>query len=180
MIAGVAVIHLPMHRDVRGHLTELFSRDRPQPAGFVPAQWHVLASQAGTLRGMHAHALHDDLKITLAGEVVLGLKDLRRGSPSEGAGQLLGLSGAAYKGVLIPAGVAHGILAVTDSLVLVGVTLPYDGTDEFECAWNDPRLGIEWPTAPRLLSERDRQAGSLADLLAALEPHQPLWRGPGS
>jgi dTDP-4-dehydrorhamnose 3,5-epimerase len=176
-IEGVKLISLRMHRDDRGHVTELFGADWPELAGFSPAQWHILVSRAGTLRGMHVHVRHDDLKIVAGGEVVLALKDLRRGSPSEGRVQLLTLSGSRYVAVLIPAGVAHGILAQTDSLVVVGVTRLYDGGDELECAWDDSGLGINWPGEPAILSERDSSAQSLAALVGALEPWQPLWPG---
>jgi dTDP-4-dehydrorhamnose 3,5-epimerase len=168
-IAGVRVIPLRMNRDDRGHVTELFGALWPETAGFAPQQWHMLASRAGTLRGMHLHLRHDDLKIVVEGRVAFGLRDLRRGSPTEGRSRLLALSGDEYAAVLIPAGVAHGILSHTDSLVLVGVTQPYDGTDEFECAWDDPELGIEWPAEPTIISERDRSAGSLAALRVHLQ-----------
>jgi dTDP-4-dehydrorhamnose 3,5-epimerase len=169
MLAGVAVKPLTMHRDARGHVAELFRVDwESELDGFAPAQWHVLASAAGTLRGMHAHARHDDLKIVLHGRVALALKDLRGGSPTEDAAELLELSGDDYVGVLIPAGVAHGVLAHSDSLVLVGVTALYDGSDEYECAWNDAELGIDWPFQPMLLSDRDRRAGTLRELKTRL------------
>ena len=180
-ISGVLLLPLPMHRDERGHVTELYGTTWPELAGFEPAQWHMLDSRAGALRGMHAHARHDDLKIVVHGSVALGLKDLRRGSPTEGDAALFELSSRDYVAVLIPAGVAHGIFAHTESLVLVGVTTIYDGTDDFECAWSDPDLGIDWPAEPTLLSERDRNAGSLVALIAALDPWQPLWHaGPES
>jgi dTDP-4-dehydrorhamnose 3,5-epimerase len=168
-IQGVKIVPLAMHRDGRGHVTELFAFGWPELAGFAPRQWHALASRAGAMRGMHAHARHDDLKIVLSGEIALALRDLRRGSTTDGVAELLALSGETYVGVVIPAGVAHGILALTEALVLVGVTATYDPSDELECAWDDPELGIEWPEAPTILSERDVRAGSLAELVAALE-----------
>ncbi len=169
-IDGVVVLELEMHRDDRGHVTELFGADWPELAGFEPVQWHVLASRTGALRGMHAHARHDDLKVLVDGRVAVGLADLRRDSPSAGRSELLELSDEEYAAVLIPAGVAHGVFSLTGSLVLVGVTRAYDGSDEYECAWNDPGLGIDWPGEAMLLSERDRRAGSLAALRAALRP----------
>jgi dTDP-4-dehydrorhamnose 3,5-epimerase len=171
---GVRLISLRMNRDERGHVTELFGIDWAETAGFVPVQWHMLVSSAGTLRGMHLHARHDDLKIVVGGRVALALYDLRHGSSTEGRSQVLPLSAEEYTAVLIPAGVAHGILSRTDSSVLVGVTEAYDGTDEYQCAWNDPGLGIEWPEVPRILSDRDRTAASLADLAETIRAFQPL------
>ena len=42
----------------------------------------------------------------------------------------------------------------------------YDGADEFGIAWDDPDLGISWPTADPILSDRDRSNPSLAQVLA--------------
>lgn len=170
MIDGVKLRSLEMHRDDRGHLTELFRRDWAGDLdAFTPQQWHILASRAGSLRGMHAHARHDDFKIVIHGEVTLGLKDLRSGSTTEDEAEALELSGQECVGVLIPAGVAHGILSRSDSITLVGVTMLYDPGDDFECDWADADLGIEWPEVPTLLSERDRHAGTLAELRSKLQ-----------
>ena len=97
-------------------------------------------------------------------EHALGLKDLRPGSPSEGDVELLELSADEYAGVVIPAGVAHGLYARTDALVLVALTAAVE--EERGCAWNDPGLGIDWPAEPLFLSERDQRAGALEALRA--------------
>jgi len=41
----------------------------------------------------------------------------------------------------------------------------FDGTDEWGIAWDDPELGIDWPTADPVLSERDRKNPGLAEAL---------------
>ncbi len=171
-IDGVSVLPLEMRRDERGHLTELFRAG--DVAGFEPEQWHLLATRAGGLRGMHVHARHDDYKVVLQGRVALALKDLRRDSPSERAAELHELSGDELRAVFIPVGVAHGILAHDWSLVAVGVTHVYDPADDFEFRWDDLELGVDWPSEPALLSERDRNAQSLRELLAELEQFQPI------
>jgi dTDP-4-dehydrorhamnose 3,5-epimerase len=151
---------LPMERDAVGHVTELL-----MTAG-MPAAWRAVSCRAGTLRGMHAHVGSDDVRIVVEGRVVLGLKDLRPGSPTHGNAALLELSADEYTAVTIPAGVAHGLFAQSNALVLVALTAEEE--DEYGCAWNDPGLGIEWPEEPQYLSERDRRAGSLAALAEEL------------
>jgi dTDP-4-dehydrorhamnose 3,5-epimerase len=168
-IEGVRVTSLHMQRDAGGHMSELFGPELREMVGFEPEQWQMHVCRAGTLRGMHAHARRDDLRIVVEGRVALGLKDLREGSPSEGRSDLLTLTGDEYAAVVIPAGVAYGIFAQTDALVLVGATAD-DGSDEYGCAWNDPALGIAWPGEPQFLSERDRKAGPLEVLAAELQP----------
>jgi dTDP-4-dehydrorhamnose 3,5-epimerase len=161
-IAGLRVVAFPMQRDGGGHITALAGTALGAPAGS-----RMVACRAGTLRGMHAHARADAQRIVVQGRVALGLRDLRPGSSTEGRSKLLELSGDEYFGVEIPAGVVHGIYALSDALVLAGVSR-LDEDDELGCAWNDPGLGIEWPGEPLFLSERDRRAGPLSVLEAEL------------
>ena len=165
-IAGLTVHPLEMHADGRGHLTETFRPD--WGLGFVPAQWHVLRSREGAISGMHLHLVHVDYKVVLDGRMVLGLKDLRAGSPTEDRTALLELGGDELVAVLIPHGVAHGLYALTDSLCLVAGTELYDPADDLEFSYADPELGFDWPDEPRHVSERDRTAKSLQKLRAKL------------
>jgi dTDP-4-dehydrorhamnose 3,5-epimerase len=171
-IAGVRLIPLTMHRDERGHLTELFRSDWQLP--FEPEQWHVLASRKGALRGMHVHVRHADYKVPLAGRTLLVLKDLRQGSPSEGAVDALELRGDELVGVVVPPGVAHTVLALDDTVLASSANETYDPSDDFGFHWADPELGYDWPVRPTKLSERDRNAGSLRELLEQLAPYQPI------
>ena len=43
-------------------------------------------------------------------------------------------------------------------------TALYHASDEFSVRWNDPDLGIPWPIAQPILSEKDRNASLLRDL----------------
>ena len=47
--------------------------------------------------------------------------------------------------VVIPAGVAHGFLALEPTRLLYLVTNEYDGSDELGFAWDDPAVGVPWP-----------------------------------
>jgi dTDP-4-dehydrorhamnose 3,5-epimerase len=171
-IAGVRLIPLTMHRDERGHLTELFRSD--WQLAFEPQQWHVLVSRKGAVRGVHVHARHADYKVPLSGRTLLVLKDLRQGSPSEGAVDMLELSGDDLVGVLVPPGVGHTLLSLDDTVLASSANETWDPTDDFGCHWADPELGYELPVLPSRVSERDRNAGSLRDLLEQLAPHQPI------
>ncbi len=176
-IAGVELFPYESHRDARGFVAEVFRNDR---LSAVFPQWHVLATNAGAFRGMHVHARHDDYKIVVEGRTVLALKDLRPGSPTGGHVASFELGAEDLRGVFIPRGVAHGVLALTWSVILVGVTQLYDPSDEFEFRWDDAEAGISLPSAPTVLSERDEHSPTLAGLLgesdfltrlAAAPPH---------
>jgi dTDP-4-dehydrorhamnose 3,5-epimerase len=172
-IDGVIKRALTMHGDARGSVVELYGAD--WDAGIQPLQWHVLVSNAGSLRGMHLHMRHLDYKVVARGRLALMLMDLRAGSPTDGVAECHELSGESQTSVLIPPGVAHGVYSHDDTLTMVASSALYDPADEFEFAWDDPALGVPWPGRPVMLSERDRTAGSVAELRAELERFGPLW-----
>jgi len=90
--------------------------------------------------------------------------DVRRTSPTFGQWHGLYLSADNRRQVWIPAGFAHGFLALSEQADLL-----YKATDyyapETECtlAWDDPQLQITWPALaePLCLSPKDAAAGPL-------------------
>ena len=169
---GTKLIPLQMHRDQRGIFTEIF-RSEWDP-GIRPVQWNLVTSRTGTLRGVHVHAVHDDYLIVIQGKALIGLKDLRRASPTEGKTTLVPLDGEALQAIVIPHGVAHGFYFQTPAVHLYAVSHYWDTDDELGCRWDDPELGILWPEIPAYLSERDKNACSYRELLKTLERRQPI------
>jgi dTDP-4-dehydrorhamnose 3,5-epimerase len=76
--------------------------------------------------------------------------------------------------VVIPVGIAHGFLAVEPLQLVYLVTNEFDGSDELGFAWDDPAVGVPWPSVAAttdgrpILSDRDTSNPSLADLVARL------------
>jgi dTDP-4-dehydrorhamnose 3,5-epimerase len=74
----------------------------------------------------------------------------------------------------IPAGVAHGFLALEPLELVYLVTNEYDGSDELGFAWDDPLAAVPWPATPGttagrpIVSERDRSNPSLRALVDRL------------
>lgn len=170
--AGVRTIPLTMHPDDRGVFTEIYREE--WDTGIRPLQWNVVRSAAGTLRGVHVHPVHHDYLVIVDGKATVGLRDLRQGSPTEGASATVVASGNALKALYVPPGVAHGFLFHEPSLHVYSVSHYWDLADELGCVWSDPELEIEWPFAPELVSERDAGAQSLRDLVDELAPYQPI------
>lgn len=165
---GVIIRRLETHADQRGTFTEIF-RDE-WGAGVHPVQWNAVESTPGTLRGVHVHRTHDDYLLLLQGRAEIGLRDLRPGSPTAGAGTLVELSGRERCVLVIPHGVAHGFYFPEPSLHVYSMTEYWNPAEHLGCRWDDPDLGIPWSVRDPLLSERDAALGSLSGLLRTLWP----------
>jgi dTDP-4-dehydrorhamnose 3,5-epimerase len=163
--AGVQLCPLELHSDTRGSLVEIFRQEWELPV--EPVQWNVVCSEAGTLRGAHVHVVHDDYLTIVRGRCVVGLRDLRPGSPTEGLATTLELHDREPAGIVIPTGVVHGFYFGEPSVHVYAVTSYWSPDDELSRRWDDPELGILWPVAPRLLSERDQAAGSFESMRKA-------------
>lgn len=157
-----------LHRDQRGGVIEVF-RDE-WDSGIRPVQWTVVSSNAGVLRGVHVHPRHDDYVCVIHGRASLGLRDLRSGSPTEGSACLLELCDETPQAVIVPHGVAHGLYFHQPTTFLLGVSAYFDMDDELGCHWSDPALGIDWPVAAPVLSDRDAGLPPLAALLESIRP----------
>ncbi|MEM0135203.1 MAG: dTDP-4-dehydrorhamnose 3,5-epimerase [Thermoplasmatales archaeon] len=56
----------------------------------------------------------------------------------------------------IPAGFAHGFLALEDNTIILNrCTNEFDPLLEGGIKWNDPKIGIEWPITKPILSTKD-------------------------
>ncbi|OZI72145.1 dTDP-4-dehydrorhamnose 3,5-epimerase [Bordetella genomosp. 12] len=174
-LPGVLVIAPQVLSDGRGWFAERFRQDvfeaglrahgQPAPGPFV--QENHSCSERGVLRGLHYQlAPHAQGKLVsvVAGEVFDVAVDIRPGSPT--FGQWVGetLSAGNRRSLWVPAGFAHGFLALAQgSEVVYKVTAYYSAAHERALRWDDPALGIRWPQAPALMSARDRQAVSLEE-----------------
>ena len=165
--AGVEILSLQDHVDSRGALVEVFRASWSPEV--QPVQWNLLRSRPGVLRGVHAHWRHEDYLVPVEGPFWLALQDIRPDSPTHGAACELDLHATDLVAVKIPPGVAHGFYFASDALLFYGVSTYWDTADELACAWNDPGLGFGWASmtsGPPSLSQRDAEAGSLAEMTA--------------
>jgi dTDP-4-dehydrorhamnose 3,5-epimerase len=100
--------------------------------------------------------------------------DIRASSPHFGAWVGVVLSGENFRQLYIPAGFAHGFCVLSDVVhVEYKCTDFYDREDELSVAWDDPRIGIDWPVEAPLLSPKDRVAPRLDALSPDLLPRHP-------
>ncbi len=182
-IPGVGYGTTPAHGDQRGTFLELWRKPDFPDRRFVQA--NLSTSIAGVLRGLHLHRRQDDLWIVGAGRAFVALVDVRPSLTASATAPASALTPATAPKVetrelvpgdwvVIPAGVAHGFLAIEALQLVYFVTNLYDGSDELGFAWDDPAVAVPWPAVPTsadgrpVLSDRDRSNPPLADLLVRL------------
>jgi len=163
-IRGVKLAILKPFADERGRFLETFRREWFPERGWEAVQANRSDSREGVLRGLHYHRRQIDYWVPMAGRMRIALADIRRGSPTRGAVEVLELDEREPMGVFVPVGVAHGFLALTDSTLAYVVDNYYDGDDELGVAWNDSDLAVPWGTTAPVLSERDRDNRRLRDI----------------
>ena len=88
--------------------------------------------------------------------------DIRVGSPTFGRWTGTILSGENKRQLYIPPDFAHGFLVTSEgALFFYKCTDYYHPASEGTVLWNDPDIGIEWPTDAPVLSDKDRAASPL-------------------
>jgi len=176
---GVRWGRLTAHADARGSFREIWKRSTfpaldeaatgRAEAAFVQA--NISTSSAGVLRGMHYHRRQLDHWVVLGGRAFVALVDVEQAAAGRGGTAIATRELGQDDTVTIPVGVAHGFLALEPLQLMYLVTNEYDGTDELGFAWDDPAVGIEWPTVAGnvpVLSDRDRRNPTLQELFASL------------
>ena len=185
ILPGVRYGAIQRHGDSRGAFRELwrasaFPALTAEATGAAPGveprfvQANLSTSAAGVLRGLHHHRRQLDYWIVAAGRAFVALVDVRPAGVGEGAAVVETRELGADDWVVIPAGVAHGFLALEPLDMLYLVTNEYDGSDELGFAWDDPAVGVPWPPVAGtpdgrpILSDRDRTNPTLAELVERL------------
>jgi len=182
-VDGVEILpfpHLPdvwrvrprVHRDERGFFCERWNGEHTAALGLPPfVQDNHSRSQRWVLRGLHFQAppaAQGKLVSVVRGRIFDVAVDLRSRSPTFGRWAGTTLDADHPEHVWIPAGYAHGFLALSSEAdVLYKVTAGYAPALEGGVAWDDPDVGIEWPLEPGRtprLSAKDETWPRLADV----------------
>lgn len=168
-IADVLLIEPKVFGDDRGFFMESYQQQRYAEIGIDRAfvQDNVSSSRRGVLRGLHFQNPNPQGKLVsvLQGEVYDVAVDIRVGSPSFGQWYGAYLSGENKRQLWVPEGFAHGFCVTSESaLFTYKCTDYYAAPYEASILWNDPAIGIEWPTQSPVLSAKDSAAPSLKDI----------------
>ena len=172
-IAGLVLIEPTVHRDERGFFVETFrAEDFPELGVDVPfVQENQSRSGRGTVRALHFQLQPGQAKLVRAarGSVFDVAVDLRRDSPTFGRHEAFELSDENCRQLFVPVGFAHGFCVTSEVAdVTYKVSSYYDAQQERGIAWDDPEIGVPWPAAEPIVSERDRSNPALAEIAGTL------------
>ncbi|MGB4942618.1 MAG: dTDP-4-dehydrorhamnose 3,5-epimerase [Candidatus Moraniibacteriota bacterium] len=169
-IEGLLVVEPDIFRDDRGYFLESYNSDRYREAGIpgVFVQDNVSVSKKGVIRGLHYQTppfAQGKLVSVLRGRVLDVALDIRTGSPTVGRYVAVELSAENHRQFWIPAGFAHGFVALEDETIFsYKCTNVYSKAHDRGVRWNDPTIGIVWGVADPIVSEKDKQQPLLTEI----------------
>jgi dTDP-4-dehydrorhamnose 3,5-epimerase len=173
-LPGVLIREPRAFSDDRGFFSESYNK-----AAFAAAtgfdgefvQDNHSSSRRGVLRGLHYQVPPDEqgkLVRCIRGEVFDVAVDVRRSSAGFGQWAGVVLSEDDHRQLWVPAGFAHGFIAISEVADVVYKTTTYHApASERSVRWDDPAISIDWPDigGDPVLADRD----AAAPLLEAAE-----------
>lgn len=168
-LPGAFLIDLKPIGDDRGFFSRTFCAREFESHGlktkFVQGNFSYAAS-AGTVRGLHYQAdpaPEAKLMRCTKGAIFDVIVDMRESSPTRGQWFGAELTPENRTAMYVPEYFAHGFLSLTDDTeVHYLVSGFYTPEAERGVRFDDPAVGIKWPVAPRLVSDKDRAWPSIA------------------
>jgi dTDP-4-dehydrorhamnose 3,5-epimerase len=170
----VVVLVPDVFQDSRGFFMETFREDVFKSLG-LPTQFvqdNHSRSVKGVVRGLHFQwqpPMGKLMRVPL-GSAFLVAVDIRKGSPTLGKWVGVEASAENRRQVWAPAGFARGFCVLSQvAEIQYKCTGIYDNKGESGIVWNDPEIGVKWPVNDPVLSDKDRNAQTLAQWLSRPE-----------
>lgn len=169
-LPGAFLITLEPVGDNRGYFVETYRQDLFAEHGLA-TNWvqenQSLSSQKDTVRGLHfQRPPHTEAKLVrvLQGIALDVIVDLRVDSPTYGQYEAIELSESNHRLLYIPKGFGHGFCTLSENMVIsYKVDAYYAPGAASGILWNDPDIAIDWPVTQPIMSERDKELGTLAE-----------------
>jgi dTDP-4-dehydrorhamnose 3,5-epimerase len=162
-IPGVLLMEGEQVVDERGSFARFFSADElaAHQQAFTPTQASTSFNAfRGTLRGLHLQlppSVEAKVIRCIRGAIFDVSVDLRPESRAFGSWVGVELSRDRIQSLYLPSGTAHGFVTLEpESEVEYLIDTAYAPELAAGLRWDDPAIGIEWPIAPTVISERDR------------------------
>ena len=168
-IKDLYVIEMTKYGDERGYFVETFNEREFNDLGldYVFVQDNQSLSRKGVLRGLHFQKKYPQAKLVrvLEGQVFDVAVDLRKNSDTYGKWYGVLLTDENNRLFMIPRGFAHGFLVLSERAVFCYKCDEfYHPEDEGGIIWNDPDIGVEWPSLEEvILSEKDAKNPTLEE-----------------
>ncbi len=166
-ISEVVVVEAQSFSDERGFFMENFKESVFNANGINTrfVQDNFSHSTKGVLRGLHYQKepkSQTKLVTAMTGEIFDVAVDIRKGSPTYGRWVGEVLSDKNHKMLFVPEGFAHGFCVTSEKAdVLYKVNSEYSPENERGILWNDPEVGIKWPTNNPIMIKKDLELPSL-------------------
>ena len=162
-VNGSFVISLDKISDKRGFFARLFCKNefKKKKIKFTIPQINTSESKKkGTIRGFHYQTgRSSEAKIIrcIRGSIYDVVIDLREKSKTYMKFYGVKLSSSNRKMLYVPKGCAHAFQSLEDNIELIYmVDHKYDPKKERGVRYNDPSLGIIWPTKVTTVSKKDK------------------------
>ncbi len=156
--SGLKVIQSKSHKDNRGLFKENYKKKFFKDKKFVLGC--TSSSKKNVIRGLHLQTKHSQEKYVsvLKGVIIDVVVDLRKKSKTFGKHFKTILSDKNAKSIFIPAGFAHGFLALKKENIIYYTCTNYRSVKhEVGLLWNDKDLKIKWPTKNPIISQNDKK-----------------------
>ncbi len=173
-LPGLIALEPTIHGDSRGWFQETYRRDVLAGLGITDdfVQDNHSHSSKGVLRGLHFQ-VGDRPQAKLVrcarGAILDVAVDIRRGSPTYGQWEAWQLDDETGRQLYLPMGFAHGFVVISDVAdVVYRCSDYYDPEGDAGIRYDDPTIGVKWPSGPQTVSDRDINAPLLADVADSL------------
>ena len=160
-IPDVVLIEVDTYPDHRGFFRETYKESAYEEGGFPWkfVQANFSKSRKDVVRGLHFQ--HEPAGIgklisVTHGRILDVAADIRPASPTYKRWVSAELSGENGSMLYVPPGFAHGFCALEDdSFVNYMMTGEFSPAHDAGVRWNDQEIGVEWPIADPILSQKD-------------------------
>ena len=153
--SGLKVIKSKSYKDNRGLFKEDYKKKFFKDKNFVFGC--TSSSKKNVVRGFHLQTKYAQAKYVsvLKGAIFDVVIDLRKKSKTYGNHYKIILSDENAKSIFIPAGFAHGFLALKKENIIYYTCTNYrSAAHEVGILWNDKDLKIRWPIKNPIISKK--------------------------
>ncbi|MGJ0125603.1 dTDP-4-dehydrorhamnose 3,5-epimerase family protein [Campylobacter coli] len=161
-IKGVYIITPNISTDLRGNIWTSFLKDEIEkllPKGLYFKHDKFSKSYQNVLRGIHGDYKSWKYVTCVYGDIMQVVVDCRNDSPAYLQWESFDINENNQKMILIPPNMGNAYY-VKSKEAIYHYKLAYNGEyldakEQFTFAWNDDKIGINWPNKNPILSDRD-------------------------